>query len=195
MRRTGPIRLGVLGVVASVSAGLVTAAVGLTWAYGGAAQETEKPPAAALNDLERKFQETLSNATLAGKWRLVADGKLGEEREETYTLGAVRKLSGDLWVIQARIQYADKDVTLPVPVRVVWAGDTPVISITDAGLPGLGKYTARVMVYNGLYTGTWFAPDHGGFLTGRVVKESGAGKGSRAVEGASQADKVPGRGK
>ena len=127
-----------------------------------------------LNELEKKFQETLSNATLVGKWRLVKDGKLGEEREEKYTLGKVSKL-GSLWIIRARIQFGKKDVTLPVPVRVEWAGDTPVISVTDAGLPGLGKYTARVLVYNGLYTGTWFGSDHGGFLTGKIVRASETG--------------------
>lgn len=123
--------------------------------------------------LEKKFRETLSNAVLSGRWRLVRDGKLGEEREEKYTLGSVNRLSGDLWIIQARVQYGKKDVTLPVPVNVKWAGDTPIISVTNVGLPGLGTYTARVMVYNELYTGTWFGPGYGGFLSGRVLRNAG----------------------
>jgi hypothetical protein len=140
--------------------------------------EEEKPAAKAPEDaaraeLEKKFQETLGNSVLTGRWRLVEDGKLGEEREEKYTIGAVTKAAGDLWLIQARIQYGGKDVTIPVPVTVKWAGDTPVIQVTNAGLPGLGTYTARVMVYNDLYSGTWFGSRHGGFLSGSIARQGG----------------------
>lgn len=126
---------------------------------------------------EKEFAETLSNAVLVGRWRLVKDGELGSEREERYTVSSVNKVAGDLWLVNARVQYGEKDVTLPVPVNVRWAGDTPVLSVTDVGLPGLGTYTARVLFYKDLYTGTWFGPGHGGFLSGRVVRtEEGSTK-------------------
>ncbi|SRR6266545_2538596 len=152
---------------------------------GGQGQEEKKEPAGdarkeeggkgeeKLSPLEKKFVETLSGATLSGRWRLVHDGKLGEEKEEKYTIGTVSKWGGDTWVINARIQFGDKDATVPVPVKVLWAGDTPVISITNAGLPGLGTYTARVLIYEGLYSGTWFGPGHGGFLSGKLEKAEG----------------------
>ncbi|HVR75344.1 MAG TPA: hypothetical protein VMT52_13490 [Planctomycetota bacterium] len=124
-----------------------------------------------LNSLEEKFASTMSGATLAGKWRLVKDGKLGEEKEDKYTIRAATKVGEDLWLIGARVQYGGKDVTVPVPVKVFWAGDTPVISITNAGLPGLGTYTARVLIYDGHYTGTWSGPGHAGFLTGLITRE------------------------
>jgi len=140
-----------------------------------AAEKDKKAP--ALSELEKKFQETLSNSTLVGRWRLAKGGKLGDEKEDKYTISSVTKVgSADLWVIGARIQYGGKDVTLPVPVKVYWAGDTPVISITNAGIPGLGTYTARVMVYGDYYTGTWSAPDHAGFLSGCIVKLEGETK-------------------
>ena len=129
-------------------------------------------------ELEERFRETLSRATLDGHWRLVKDGAIGEEREERYTLGEVRHVGGDSWTIEARIQYGEKDVRLPVPVKVLWAGDTPVITVTELWLPGLGKYTARVMVYRDLYTGTWFGAGYGGVMSGRVVK-AGEGKEER----------------
>lgn len=134
--------------------------------------EGEKSAPAALTALEKKFQEALHDATLAGKWRLVKDGKLGEEAEDKYTIRSVAKVGEDLWMVGARIQYGGKDVTIPVPVKVFWAGDTPVISITNAGIPGLGTYSARVMVHDGYYTGTWSAPDHAGFLSGVIVKNA-----------------------
>ncbi|MBI4660416.1 MAG: SUMF1/EgtB/PvdO family nonheme iron enzyme [Verrucomicrobia bacterium] len=131
------------------------------------------PPAseaADRADLEQKFKETLSNSVLVGRWCLVKDGKLGEEREEKYTIRTVNKAGEDLWLIFARVQYGEKDVTLPVPVQVKWAGDTPVISITNLGLPGLGTYTARVVIYDRTYAGTWSGPNYGGLLHGIIEK-------------------------
>ena len=48
-----------------------------------------------------------------------------------------------IWV--SRVQFGGKDVTIPMIIPVKWAGDTPVISVTDLGFPGLGNYTARVI--------------------------------------------------
>jgi hypothetical protein len=144
-----------------------------------AGEKKDPPP---LNELEKKFQESLHEATLAGKWRLVKDGKLGEEKEDRYTIQSAAKVGDDVWMIGARIQYGGKDVTLPVPVKVLWAGDTPVISITKAGIPGLGTYSARVLFYDGYYTGTWSASDHAGFLSGvieKAAKPAGAGEPSK----------------
>jgi hypothetical protein len=121
---------------------------------------------------EKTFQELLNGAKLAGKWRLVTDGALGEEKAETYTLGEVKKIDGDRWLIQARIQFGDKDLSVPVTVDVFWAGDTPVMAANaDLTLFGLGKYRARIMFYERLYAGTWFASDHGGLMSGVVIKD------------------------
>lgn len=129
-------------------------------------------PADALNqaELEEQFKETLTNATFIGRWCLVKDGELGPEQEERYDLRGVSKLGEDIWIIQARIRYGEKDVTVPIPVHVKWAGDTPVISITDLGIPGLGTYTARVVIYDKTYAGTWSGGRHGGLLHGIIQK-------------------------
>ena len=126
-----------------------------------------------LTSLEKNFQKALTNVVLSGKWRLVEDGKLGGERDEKYTISSARKVGPDRWIIESRIEYGEKDVTLPVPVNVYWAGDTPVISVTQMIIPFLGTYTARVMVYGGLYTGTWSGPGHGGFLSGLLTPGDG----------------------
>jgi hypothetical protein len=117
--------------------------------------------------LEKQFEETLSGATLAGHF--TRDDKPGLT-EEKYTISKVSKLSGDTWLFHARIQYGSRDVTLPIPLTVKWAGDTPVITLTDLSIPGLGTYTARVMIYRGQYAGTWRAKDHGGHLYGRITR-------------------------
>lgn len=146
----------------------------------GRTGDAQKTP--SREELERRFSELMSNAVLDGQWRLVSDdGKLGDEHVEKYTLGAVRKVEGDAWRIEARIQYGSKDVgVIPVPVEVRWAGDTPVICVTKLWIPGLGSYTARVTVYDGFYAGIWSAPDHGGLMSGVVRPAPGSGEGESA---------------
>ena len=136
-------------------------------------KEADKGPEKQQAEREEAFRKLLSGAVLAGVWRLADDKSFGEEEVERYTLGEVHKVEGSRWRVQARIQFGDKDVTIPVPVHVHWADDTPILSVTDLGLPGLGKYTARVMFYRDLYTGTWFGPGHGGFLSGRIERPEG----------------------
>lgn len=133
------------------------------------ASPSEKPVDRA--ELENKFKNTLTKSIFAGRWCMVADGKLGEERSEKYTIQSANKIGNDLWLIYARIEYGNKDLLVPVPVSVKWAGDTPVISITNLGIPGLGTYTARVVVYDNTYAGTWSASDHGGQLHGVILKD------------------------
>jgi hypothetical protein len=80
----------------------------------------------------------------------------------------VAKLKGDYWLFETRIQYGDQDVQLPLTLQVKWAGDTPVITLTDVAIPGLGTFTARVLVYRDQYAGTWSGAMHGGQLFGRI---------------------------
>jgi len=74
-----------------------------------------------------------------------------------------------MWLITARIQYGKNDFVAPVPVVVKWAGDTPVIVLDKVGVAGSGEFSARVLVYDKTYAGTWSGGDHGGLLNGVIV--------------------------
>lgn len=145
-------------------------------------EESEPEPAekdeeaARRLELEKEFREALTNVTFRGRWCLIKDGELGPEREETYTIRTAMKAGGDNWLIFARVQFGDKDVTLPVPVQVKWAGDTPVITVTDVNLPGLGTYSARVLVYRDTYAGSWFGKTYGGLMSGQIVQNPKPGE-------------------
>jgi hypothetical protein len=83
----------------------------------------------------------------------------------------------DTWKFEARIQYNKKDFKVAMPLPVKFAGDTPVISLTNFAVPGFGSFTARVVMYNGAYAGTWGsagANGHGGKLFGKIVKNEPA---------------------
>jgi len=126
-------------------------------------------PKLTQEELEVKFKTTLTKATLAGRWCGIKDGKLTAEKEDKYTIVSVNKLGGEAWIINARIQYGTKDFVAPIPILVKWAGDTPVLTLDNVGLPGGNSYSARVLIYDKTYAGTWSGGDHGGLLNGVIT--------------------------
>jgi hypothetical protein len=76
---------------------------------------------------------------------------------------------GDLWVITARIKYGNVDLSVPVPVEVKWAGKTPVITLDNITIPGLGTFSSRVVLDQGKYAGTWTHDKVGGHMFGKIV--------------------------
>ena len=117
---------------------------------------------------EEEFRQLLTGARLAGRFSMTGRP---EVREDSYKISSVTKLAGGIWTINAEIPRKSGPVTLPVPVRVEWAGDTPVMQLTDATLPGLGPFTARILFYKdktgkGHYAGFWWGGDHGGRCLG-----------------------------
>jgi len=132
------------------------------------------PPASApatAEDLEAALVKTLAGVFFKGQWCLIEQGQLGEARPEQYEIVGVMKTGGDRWVINARIEYGKINLVAPVPVQVKWAGDTPVIIVDKFTLPGAGTYSARVMIFENTYSGTWTAGDHGGMLHGVIAKK------------------------
>ena len=136
------------------------------------AQEASAPasPAPSAAELEAKFQETMTGVTMSGRWVLIKDGELGPEKPENYTIVSVAKTGGDAWVINARIRYGQQDIVAPIPVQVKWAGDTAVIIVNNLTVPGGGTYSARVLIHDRTYAGTWSGGNHGGLLNGLITK-------------------------
>ncbi len=119
--------------------------------------------------LEAALAKMLSGATLEGSFTSTgAGGDPTKLSRDKYTLGKVTKVSGDVWQIPARIQYGDKDITLPIVLPIRWAGDTPVVTVDDLPMPGFGTVSARVMFFEGHYAGYWKHGDHGGNMFGVI---------------------------
>jgi hypothetical protein len=128
-------------------------------------------PAPTAEELESKFRTTLTQATMSGRWCSIDNATLGPEKEDKYTILGVSKLGGDAWLIKARVQYGSKDLVVPVPVQVKWAGDTPVIVVDKFPMPSGGVFSARVLIYAHTYAGTWSGGDHSGLLKGVITNE------------------------
>ena len=150
------------------AAGVVLAAVfGLGWWTAATGTGQEAAPA-SLTDLEREFTERMRNVVLVGHFSIE-----GRERRdglpERYEISEVTKLEGDRWRFDVRLTYGSVDATLPVVVPMVWAGDTPMVSITDFAIPGLGEeFGARVVFHDERYAGTWDHGEYGGLMYGTI---------------------------
>ena len=125
-------------------------------------------------EMIKKLEADLTNVKLIGSFT-VAGKEDQSPKPEEYTITSAMKLpEGDVWLIKARIKYGDKDATVPMPLEIKWAGDTPVITLTNLEIPGLGTFSSRVVIYEGRYAGTWQHGKVGGHLFGRLEKAAPA---------------------
>ncbi len=136
------------------------------------APEKAAAPQPSQEELEKQFSEALTDHVMIGQFTTTGAPADQPVKEDRYTLGKVVKLENGLWSFETHMQYGDKDVKFKMAFPVKWAGDTPMISLTDLPIPGMGIFTARIVVYRGQYAGTWSAGDHGGLMFGKVVKAS-----------------------
>ncbi|MBX3411641.1 MAG: hypothetical protein KF708_02895 [Pirellulales bacterium] len=123
-------------------------------------------------ELEDRFAEKLSGAVLEGSFT-ADDQPSGETpKPDRYKLGTVKKGKNGYFLIEANI--GEGDAPFRMPVLVKWAGDTPVITLTNVLIPGFGTFTARVLFYEDRYAGTWQGGSHGGTMFGRIVRDDEA---------------------
>lgn len=133
-------------------------------ALAARADETNKEQ--LIKDLEK----TLTGAKMTGQFTVTGKDDKPPAKEE-YTITSAQKLpEGNLWLIKANIKYGKTDKTFPIPLEIKWAGDTPVITLTNLAIPGLGTFSSRVVIYEGRYAGTWQHDQVGGHLYGTIEK-------------------------
>ena len=120
---------------------------------------------------DEEFKKLVTNVRLVGNFTLDGQepGKL--QREEYVITGAMKLGDGDYWALTSRIKYGDVDLTVPVPVQVKWAGKTPVITVDSVTIPGLGTFSARVLLDGARYAGTWNHDEKGGHLFGVIERD------------------------
>jgi hypothetical protein len=151
---------------------LLAAMFGVGW-FVGVTRIGREVPVAALTDLERQFTERMRGAALVGQFTIA--GREAGGRPERYEIASVEKVGKDDWRFNARIVYGNVDTTLPVVVRMVWADDTPIITMTDVTIPTMGTFSVRLLFYGDRYAGTWQHGKFGGHMFGQL-EFAGAGK-------------------
>src|SRR6186713_2388276 len=116
------------------------AAVGLLLAAGLAPTRAQIEGRA---ELEQKLQTQLDGARLVGQFSVVgADGAaMRPPQVDQYAVSRLERDAGGHWVFNVSMSYGAQQHTLPVPVTIEWAGDTPMITMTEQTIPGLGTFT------------------------------------------------------
>lgn len=127
----------------------------------------QKPGKLDQAGLEEQFASKLTGSTLVGTFTI--DGREGTKPDK-YRIVSAKKVKGDDWIFTATMKLGDREVDLPIPIKVYWADDTPVMSLTDLTIPGMGTFTSRVMFYGDRYAGTWQHGDKGGTFAGLIEK-------------------------
>lgn len=122
------------------------------------------------SELFKKFEKTLTGSKLVGHFTVVGKEESNPKKEEYTILSASKLPVGDLWLINARIKYGDQDRTIPMPLPVKWADKAPVITLDELTIPGLGTFSARVLIDNDRYAGTWSHGDVKGHLYGVIER-------------------------
>ena len=134
-----------------------------------AAAEDPKPDSGEAERFE-KLTKLLDNVALVGRFTVVGQDQ-ADPKPERYEIRSVRKLEEeDLWLFNARIKYGDTDMALPLPLHVKWAGNTPVITLDNVTIPGMGTFSSYVVLDGDKYAGTWSHGEVGGHLFGRIEK-------------------------
>ena len=134
-------------------------------------EASDSPVSADQKKLFDKFIKSMKNTVMVGSFTIDGD-KESKRREERYEIKRVVKADrGDYWNIFARMKFGSVDATLPFPVEVKWAGSTPVITVDELKLIGMGDaFDARVLIADGKYAGTWSHGKVGGLMYGRIEK-------------------------
>ncbi len=137
------------------------------------AQEPASPQAVASaqpeqKELIEKLSKAISNTKWTGSFTVI--GNEANPKTESYEIKDAEYQGDDKWLLTARIAYGDRDVTVPIPLEIKWAGRTPVITVDNLTIPPLGTFDARVLIRRGSYAGTWAHGKKGGHLFGKYEK-------------------------
>lgn len=143
----------------------------LSLCLSGVVIAQEKPAAEeAQKEREGRIAKYLTGAKFVGRYTTDGD-EGGSAKPETYTISKVEKLpEPDRYRLTSRIQYGETDSEVPIDLEILWSGNTPVITMDNLWVPGMGKFSARVLIHDGRYSGTWAHDAKGGHLFGRIVK-------------------------
>jgi hypothetical protein len=163
VRKAISVAVLLLGLAVAAGGGWLAGRLGL-----GSTIDASTLPAA-----ERAFAERMRDVALVGTFTIA--GQEGRAPQvDRYEISSVEKVGENTWRFNARMDCcgAAGQAGIPIVVPMHFVGDTPVITMTDTTLPGIGTFTVRLFFYGDRYAGTWQHGDVGGLMSGRIEKRA-----------------------
>lgn len=136
--------------------------------FGQEVTAAKDSPETPQKELIEKLSKALSNTNWTGSFTVSGDE--ANLKTESYEIKDAQYQGDDRWLLTARIAYGQRDLTVPIPLEIKWAGRTPVITVDNLTIPPLGTFDARVLMRRGSYAGTWAHGAKGGHLFGKYEK-------------------------
>ena len=116
-------------MMTAIVVALVFAAFAAGWFFGRSGLGSTVSPA-SLADRERLFVERMRESVLVGVFTTEGDpGRTASP--ERYEIAGVEKVNDELWRFNATMNCCGITGAMPIAVPLRWAGDTPMIAMTD----------------------------------------------------------------
>jgi hypothetical protein len=144
-----------------------TPAVGPTKSDKPAEAPLAQAETTAREAAEAGFAKLLTGATLVGNFTIDTAGPVDPTqllKPDRYELATVNKVNDDFWLFI----YVHKGVPIPLSMKILWAGKTPVLTLDEFTIAGMGTYSARLMFHGDRYAGTWQHGKSGGLMFGKI---------------------------
>jgi len=136
----------------------------------GPAKGSATAQAGKLKAHEQAFVDQMHQSVLVGYFSMANEKLEAGGKPERYEIRSISKVKENLWLFNARVKYGNVDTVMPMMLPVEWAGETPVISMTDLTIPGMGTFSCRVLFHKDRYAGTWQHGEKGGHMWGLIEK-------------------------
>ena len=130
---------------------------------------------AQADERDARFEEMMSGTRMEGKFSVVGQaGAALPDQDDLYMISEIERGEGSTWIFKAAMSYGAENTggeppRLEIPVTVEWAGDTPVLTMTEQTVEGFGTFTVRLPFFGDRYAGTWQNGPIGGHMWGQLV--------------------------
>lgn len=116
------------------------------------------------------LQRVLSGATLSG---LLSPAGNHQPTQAAVLVKQLQKAAGPHdWLFQIAITAGGKEQECSVKGDVHWHGSTPVLTMHDVEIPGVGQVSGKLMIHNRLFAATWVHEGVRGHAWGDVAVRS-----------------------
>ena len=154
---------------------IITLGLLLAMQVGTSITQAEQPVDPVTDSQSKAIVERLSDCAFVGRY--TRNGNIDPGQTERYEIKSCEPTDQpNTYKLVARIEYGQHDIEAPLIVKIYFADQTPVLTLDQVWIPGLGTFDARVLLRGDRYAGTWSHDSTTGHLFGSIEKRVGNSK-------------------